>query len=177
MTVVLAASPLPIEEIAPLTAEASSGVAAIYRDHYRDIYRYVLAMTRSSVEAEDVTAETFERAIRSWSVSEPSLPWLITIARRLWTDRWRRARRWAGRIPRVVVPSSASEDTSTVEFWAWFASVTRALPQRQREVLVLRYSRDLSDRDIARILGISEAGVRSAVRRALETLRRHPELL
>jgi DNA-directed RNA polymerase specialized sigma24 family protein len=44
-------------------------------------------------------------------------------------------------------------------------------------VLVLRYQRDLTDADIASVLGMSESGVRSLVARAVEALRAHPELL
>jgi RNA polymerase sigma factor (sigma-70 family) len=55
--------------------------------------------------------------------------------------------------------------------------VSAALTARQREALVLRHQRDLTDADIARIMGISESGVRSLVARALEVLRDHPELI
>lgn len=48
----------------------------------------------------------------------------------------------------------------------------RGLPDRQREVLTLRYLADLSDEEIARTLGIEEGGVRSAASRGLATLRR-----
>jgi RNA polymerase sigma-70 factor (sigma-E family) len=48
----------------------------------------------------------------------------------------------------------------------------RGLPDRQREVLTLRYLADLSDEEIARTLGIGEGGVRSAASRGLATLRR-----
>ena len=52
----------------------------------------------------------------------------------------------------------------------------RELPRRQREVLILRYQRDLDDESIGEILGLSASGVRSLVARACETLRRNPEI-
>jgi RNA polymerase sigma factor (sigma-70 family) len=46
------------------------------------------------------------------------------------------------------------------------------LPARQRETLVLRYYLDLSDDEIARLMGVSSSTVRSAAHRALATLAR-----
>jgi RNA polymerase sigma factor (sigma-70 family) len=66
---------------------------------------------------------------------------------------------------------------AATEFWMWFDALSEVLSPRQREVLLLRYRRDLSDDDIGLILGISPSGVRSAVSRALAILRQHPELL
>ena len=139
--------------------------AALYERHYRDVYRYVLSLVRSHDEAEDVAAEAFERAYRTWtSASFPAgrpLPWLLRTSRRISTDRWRRLRRLA----RVVRdPGSRHDDGAShgrTEFWLWFDALSEALPDRQREVLVLRYQRDLSDADIAVVMNLSESGVRS----------------
>ncbi len=165
-------------------AEASdheAEFASLYERHYRDVYRYVLSLVRSHDEAEDVTAEAFERAYRAWTsarfVAERGLPWLLLTARRISTDRWRRLRRFA-RVARD--PGSRHDDGAShgqTEFWLWFDAVSEALPDRQREVLVLRYQRDLSDADIAIVMNLSESGVRSLVARALDSLRAHPELL
>ena len=51
-------------------------------------------------------------------------------------------------------------------------SALRMLPPRQREVLVLRYWSDLSERQIATTLGISEGSVKSAASRGLDRLER-----
>lgn len=152
-------------------------IERVYADHYRDVHRYLLGLTASSADAEDVAAETFERAIRAWGrVPEPALPWLLLTARRIATDRWRRARRLARLVLVSRRPRPDAGEAET-EFWLWFRAVAAALTGRQREVLVLRYQRDLTDADIAAVMGISESGVRSLVARALEVLRAHPELL
>ena len=62
------------------------------------------------------------------------------------------------------------------EFWLWLDALAAVLPERQREVLFLRYQRDLDDEEIGEILGLSASGVRSLASRALAALRRHPEL-
>ena len=72
---------------------------------------------------------------------------------------------------------SGDAGEARTEFWLWFDAVARALNGRQREVLLLRYQRDLTDAEIGSILGISESGVRSLVSRAIAVLREHEELL
>jgi RNA polymerase sigma factor (sigma-70 family) len=67
-------------------------------------------------------------------------------------------------------------DTGRTEFWLWFERFAQELPARQREVLILRYQRDLDDPQIGEILGISTSSVRSLVARACATLRRNPEI-
>lgn len=165
---------VPIGRLSPSTAELVEG---IYLRHYRDVYRYVLALTKSGDEAEDVTAQTFERALVKWSVApESPLPWLLVTARRIAMDRWRRARRLARLTFGPRRSARADPGTQRTEFWIWFHALASALTARQREVLVLRYQHDLDDRAIGVIMGLSESGVRSLTARALETLRAHPEL-
>lgn len=149
-----------------------------YADHYRDVFRYALTLTRSVEDAEEITADTFERAMRTWSqVPVRPAAWLLLTARRIATDRWRRARRLA----RIVVMQQSARSASLAdrdpEFDAWFEGLAKVLTDRQREVLILRYQRDLTDADIGVVMGLSESGVRSLVARALAELRSHPELL
>jgi RNA polymerase sigma factor (sigma-70 family) len=158
-----------VESIAP-------DFEAIYVRHYADVSRYILALTRSRDETEEVVAETFARAFRAWSPATPPdrpLPWLLLTARRIATDRWRRARR---RVLDLAGHSSRDEFERT-EFWLWFDQLAVVLSARQREVLLLRYKRDLSDEEIGRVMGLTGAGVRSLVARALAVLRAHPDLL
>src|SRR6266542_2507262 len=65
--------------------------------HLDDVYRYLLVLTRDASLAEDLAAETFERALRSWRRFDParSSPrtWLCTIARSTALDHFRAERR------------------------------------------------------------------------------------
>jgi RNA polymerase sigma-70 factor (ECF subfamily) len=156
---------------------------ALYRQRYRDVYRYVLLMLRSADDAEDVTGEVFHRAFVAWSSGHgpmgAQLPWLLLIARRLVIDKTRRRRliSWLplGLLGPANEPSAGAE-TGRAEFWIWFDRFARELPTRQREVLILRYQRDLDDEEIGEILRLSTSGVRSLVARACATLRRNPEI-
>jgi RNA polymerase sigma factor (sigma-70 family) len=158
---------------------------AIYATHFPDVYRYVLFSTRRPDDAEDIVSETFDRAFVAWrsgrGAAGKPLPWLIVIARRIIVDRWRRARslRWVpmvGARQSAMDPADPDDPIGRADFWLWLHRLAAVLPDRQREVIFLRYQRDLTDADIGEILGLSASGVRSLVSRALSTLRRHPEL-
>jgi RNA polymerase sigma-70 factor, ECF subfamily len=165
--------------VQPLTRPEAATIERVYADHYRDVFRYVFGLTRSLDEAEEITADTFERAVRAWGGQLPARPvaWLLLTARRIATDRWRRARHFA----RIVVRAGAQRADALAgldsAFGLWFDGLTTVLTARQREVLILRYQRDLTDEDIAAVMGLSPSGVRSLVARALAVLRSHPELL
>jgi RNA polymerase sigma factor (sigma-70 family) len=162
----------------PATSVREQEFERIYLAHYRDVYRYVLAFTGSTDDAEEIVADTFERALRRWEAApDPALPWLLLTARRIATDRWRRARRWAGLALGLHSAERSDAGERQTEFWLWFDAVSRLLTDRQREVLVLRYQRDLTDADVGRIMGVSESGVRSLAARALDVLRAHPDVL
>lgn len=158
------------------TPEQAMPFEELFERHYPDVLRYALVLTNNREDAEDVAAETFARAWRAFAQRrEPQgspLPWLLTIARNIATDWWRRLSRRATRL----FPRTDADPQDAVESRLWLASLVRVLPPRQREVIALRYHRDLSDREIGRIMGLTESGVRSLVARAIETLRLHPEV-
>ena len=130
-----------------------------------------------------MTSEAFHRAYSAWQSgrgpSGQALPWLLLITRRLVIDKMRRRRliSWLplGGLSPAHEPSDQAE-TARTEFWLWFDRFARELPDRQREVLILRYQRDLDDEAIGESLGLSGSGVRSLVARACATLRRNPEI-
>lgn len=153
----------------------------VYRRHDRDVVRYLTLMIGNPDDAQDLAADTFRRALEAWrdgrGPAGRPLPWLLTIARRLVLNRWRRRAlmRW---VPLIGDgPRQSRRSTDETDFWLWLESLARALPNRQREVLILRYRRDLTDEEIGEVMGLTSSGVRSLVARALESLRRHPELL
>lgn len=153
-------------------------VERIYALHYRDVFRYLLALTRSVADAEEITSETFERAIKTWDrIPDEPLPWLLLTARRIATDHWRRVRRRALAAFGLREDKRGDAGEQRTEFWLWFDALAAILTERQREAVVLRYQEDLTDAEIGSIMGISESGVRSLVARALAAMRSHPEVL
>jgi RNA polymerase sigma-70 factor (sigma-E family) len=86
------------------------------------------------------------------------------------TSWWRR--RWSGERPAVSVPDSTVEDASGGLADAdEMRRLLLTLPARQRAVLVLRYYDDMSEADVAEMLGISRSAVSSYAARGLSALR------
>jgi RNA polymerase sigma-70 factor (ECF subfamily) len=151
----------------------------MYQDHYRAVFAYVLVRTRHREDAEDITNETFARAFLAWDSLrsyDSALPWLLLTARRLTTDRWRRARRYV--LERLNPTSTGPVDPATLEgsVMGWLDSVDEVLSRRQLEAIALRYQRDLTDNDIAEVMGLTPSGVRSLIARGIAKLREHPEV-
>ncbi|WP_073496346.1 SigE family RNA polymerase sigma factor [Actinacidiphila paucisporea] len=84
---------------------------------------------------------------------------------------WRR--RWRGEVPHGDLPDRAlAQDAyAGVDLEQALAAAVRALPLRQRAVVVLRYFEDLSVTETAEVLGCSEGTVKSQAAKALRTLR------
>ena len=119
--------------------------------------------------AEDAAAEALARTYANWKrVSE--LPyrdaWVLRVATNCALDqlkKWRHALK--------VTPSpTADEDTHALRVALWAA--LRALPRRQREILVLRYIAGLTEEEVARLLGLSLGTVKTHVTRGRAALRR-----
>jgi RNA polymerase sigma factor (sigma-70 family) len=156
--------------------------AADLRDAYRDNVEAVFAFFSYAVgreTAEDLTATTFERVVRSWSRFDPkrarARTWILAIARNVLTDHFRRqSHRNAVSLdehPALAASLVSSDDPAadylsadTVREWL------QGLEPRERELLALRFAADLPASEIARSLDLSEANVHQIASRALRRL-------
>ncbi len=133
-------------------------------EHWRDVFRFLLAWTNDWSAAEDLTQEAF---LRLWKCrdgidwSRPILPWLFLTGRRLATDRYRRlARRLAG--PRG---EPALDETSRAE-WLDVQEALRLLSPIERTAVVLTLFVGMPTAESAEILNTTSGAVRAAVSRA-----------
>lgn len=130
--------------------------------------------------AEELAQETLIRACQHWErVSQMASPraWLHRVARNLARSWWRR--RGAERRARArhdARPVDQRDSTDGSDRLAMRAAV-RALPDRQRTALVLRYYADLPGAEVADLMGCAEATVRALTYQAIAHLRRHGGLL
>jgi RNA polymerase sigma factor (sigma-70 family) len=136
------------------------------------VYGYVAYRIGDGPEAEDVTSETFERALRYRESFDPArgsvIPWLIGIARRCIADAAERITYPITDVPELA--DARHEDVTALRLEVRAALV--CLDQRDQELLALRFGGDLSARQIAELLDLKTNAVEVAIHRALARLRR-----
>jgi len=149
-------------------------------DHYHgSVYRFLYYRVGSGPLAEDLTSETFFRALRSMSSfrwqGKDFGAWLMTIARNLTTDHYK-----AGRTRLEMATEDMSPHDSATEGPenAVLASLTnevllealRKLPAEQQECLIMRFLQGLSIAETAQVLGRSDGAVKQLQLRGVRNL-------
>jgi RNA polymerase sigma-70 factor (ECF subfamily) len=147
-------------------------VAQVPRIH--NFFRYRVG---DGPEAEDLTSITFEKAWRHRHRYRKDrgafTTWLYTIARRVAIDHARARRDLrplddAAHIPAGETPEDVAVRRSDVER---ILSLLAGLPERERELIALRYGAELSNQEIARATGLSATNVGTILSRTILTLR------
>ena len=138
----------------------------------RSVYAFVAYRIGAGHDAEDVTGEVFERALRYRRGYDPAkgapLAWLVGIARRVLADRARSAAEPVAEVPETPAPGEPERDA--VERLTLGTALAR-LSDRDRELLAMRYGADMKAAEIARVLESTTNAVEVAVHRALRRLR------
>jgi len=155
-------------------------------DHYHvSVYRFVYYRVGSVALAEDLTSETFFRALRSMSSfrwqGKDFGAWLMTIARNLTADHFKAGRT---RLEYACEDMSPHDESTEGPETTVLASLTNEallralteLPEEQQECLVMRFLQGLSIAETAQILDRSEGAVKQLQLRAVRNLsKRLPE--
>jgi RNA polymerase sigma-70 factor (ECF subfamily) len=147
--------------------------SATAEEHLDDVYGYLVYLTRDRSLAEDLTADTFEKALRLWRRFDPARAsartWLCQIARTTALDWFRAEERRQKREERAATP----EHVDAVFAEGLSPQVEAALAELsagEREVIALRVLLDLDGEEAARVLGISPTAVSTRLSRALKKL-------
>jgi RNA polymerase sigma-70 factor (sigma-E family) len=162
------------DEPGPSTSsgESSAAVTALYREHALGLIRLAYITLGNRAAAEDVVQEAFCGLYRRWdqlTAADKALAYLRSSV----LNGCRNAYRQAGRPAHVMhLPPEDSAEAAVLigERRREVISALRRLPGRQRQALVLRFYVDLSDPEIAAVMGISVNTVRSTLRRGVRAL-------
>ena len=151
----------------------SASFAATAEAHLDDVYGYLVYLTRDRTLAEDLAAETFEKALKLWRRFDPrrasARTWLCQIARTTALDWFRAEERRRRREERAAVPDRL--DAGFVEGLSpELEAALRELSAGEREVIALRILLELDNDEAARVLGISPTAVSTRLSRALKKL-------
>jgi RNA polymerase sigma-70 factor (sigma-E family) len=155
--------------------DADRAVTALYREHYPALVRLASLLAPDAGRAEEVVQDSFVALHASWRRLRDGERALCYLRRSVVSrSRSMRPRRADPARP-VTGPGTGGPDAVPQAITGPDSSAVivalRALPARQREVLVMRYYAGLPEAEIAGILGISEHAVRQHAERALAALR------
>jgi RNA polymerase sigma-70 factor, ECF subfamily len=177
-------SPADRDRLIALVELARTGDAEAFGmlfDHYHgSVYRFLFHRTRSTTLAEDLTSETFFRALRSMSSfrwqGKDFGAWLMTIARNLCTDHFKAGRT---RLELTTEDIGLHDDSSTegpedavltsLTNEVLLAALTE-LPAEQRDCLVMRFLQGMSIAETASVLGRSDGAVKQLQLRGVRNL-------
>jgi len=152
-----------------------SDFRSVCEQHMAELYAFFAYRLGSRVDAEDLTQETLERAFRAWGRYDPARAsprtWLLAIARNLLIDHYRGS---ASRRT-LSLPDDPGIEAARVEpdfgLDPKLAAALARLPDRDREIIALRFGPDLTGPEIAALTGLSLANVQQILSRSLRRLR------
>jgi RNA polymerase sigma-70 factor (sigma-E family) len=158
-----------------VTWDADEAITQIYAAHYRSLVRLGTLLLRDVGAAEEVVQDSFIAMHGAWKrLRDPDRA--LAYLRQSVVNRSRsvlRHRTVELRHAPAGMPDGASAEHGAMGALEHEAVILalRRLPERQREVLVLRYYADLSEADIADTIGISRGAVKSHASRGMAALR------
>jgi RNA polymerase sigma-70 factor (ECF subfamily) len=165
------------EILSQLVKTAAGDFESLYQEELPRVYNFFRYRVGDDQVAEDLTAETFEKAWRNREKYRADLAsfstWLFTLARRIGADYYRRHK--------PTLPLDEAEHLSdqqlledTVQQRADFTHLSlllARLAERERELVALKYGAGLTNRAITRITGLSESNVSTILYRVTQQLR------
>ena len=164
----------PRRRISGVHAVEVPSFASVAERHLDDVHAYLVYLTRDRAAAEDLTAGTFEKALRQWHRFDPrrgsARTWLCQLARTTALDHFRAEERRRRREHTYGLQQQPAEEGV---FGGLSPALERALAElsaAEREVIALRVLLDLDGESAARILGISATNCNTRLSRALKKL-------
>ena len=166
---------MPRSSAQPAVWAAADVVTEIYHGHYNQLVRLAVLLVHDVQTAEEVVQDAFEAmhlASRRLRDSEKALQYLrqTVVNRSRSVLRHRKVVDLHAPKPAPDEPSAEHAALALLERSA-VAAALRALPERQREAIALRYYADFSEADIAKAMGISKGAVKSHTARAMASLK------
>lgn len=167
------------EELVYAAQENRKAFMKIYDMHFKQIYNYVYYRTFNINTAEEITSQTFLKALENIKGFEyrniPIIIWLYKIASNNLADFYRKDHRTV----------ELTEDPPAVDKESWPEEVLvnktekeqlicylKTIPSSQQQAIVLRYLQDLPYKEIAEILDKTEGSIKQLLYRGLQNLRK-----
>jgi RNA polymerase sigma-70 factor (ECF subfamily) len=144
-------------------------------EQYDKIYKYCFFKLKNARLAEDLTQETF---LRFFSRNDyinikhgKPLAYLYTIAKNLCIDSYRQTKNNEIELTEETEDTGATAEFESLETSLAVKSAVKTLADDVQEIILLRFSNDLSMAEISRITGLSRFAVRRKINNALDRLK------
>lgn len=170
-----------------LKARTSMDAFAELYEYYVDgIYGYVLRRVGNASDAEDITARTFEKALRGvgdfkWKGAS-FCSWLVRIAANSVVDHYRREGRakmvdLEEVLPQLEAGDNPASGVEREEERGLLLAALRGLPEKDRVVIEMKFVHEMDNQVIAELMGCSKGNLAVRVHRALKAFKREVERL
>jgi RNA polymerase sigma-70 factor, ECF subfamily len=164
----------PRRRISGVHAVEVPSFASVAERHLDEVHAYLAYFTRDRAAAEDLTAETFEKALRQWRRFDPrrgsARTWLCALARTTALDHFRAEERRRRRERTYALERQPAEEGIFGGLSPALERALAGLSAGEREVIALRVLLDLDGETAARVLGISVTACSTRLSRALKKL-------
>jgi RNA polymerase sigma-70 factor (ECF subfamily) len=149
----------------------------VYNHSLPKIFHYFCYKVGDPIVAEDLSAITFEKAWKSRFNFRKDIgqvqAWLLGIARNVASDHFRNKSREISLEDMAESDFSSSFDDDVqrkLDFQTILAALSQ-FPDRERELIAMKFGAELTNREIARITGLSESNVGTILHRVINNLR------
>lgn len=148
---------------------------ALFSDHYPAVARYVLARGYQPADADDLIAATFEvawRRLDAVPADREAVPWLLTVARNLSRNAYRKAQRELAVVDRLAndVPVWAGPVGDDRSDWSQVRAALAGLKPLDRDLVLLVAWDELTPSEAGEVLGLRPVTARSRLHRARQRL-------
>jgi RNA polymerase sigma-70 factor (ECF subfamily) len=141
----------------------------LYQEYAQDVYRFAYWLCGDAQDAEDITSETFVRALTAAGEIKVDTVkgFLLTIAKNLAFKRSKQAKRLTFLSPNLRAASDGPEEMAETNLnMQRTMRFVQTLPEIDRAALLMHVQEDLSYQQIARVLGISLSATKVKIHRA-----------
>lgn len=157
-------------ESSPKTPES------VIQDNYDDIYKFCFWKVRNTVDAQDITQEVFYRFINNYDRYQENgkvKAYLYTIARNLCINFQKHKSKYSASEmhDELQTPDTVNQSIMKIDL----DRIICKLPEKQQEIILLRYGQELSVEEIAKILHTNRFAVYYQIKLALQKLRQFYE--
>lgn len=152
----------------------------IYREYFDQVYRFALVRTPSTEDAQDIVSRVFTKVVQHFPEYTPRSgatirSWLFTILRNELADFYRRQK------PNLSLETIVEEGHTPLineyldqkQNLQKVTAAVQNLPDRQQEMILLKYQSDFKNKEIAQLLNLDEKTISATLSRAIKALRLH----